>query len=287
MIATLALAGALFFDDFSQADRQALVQSGWTLRDKVGHPGIVGARWDAEHIELVADPQQPNNRLVRLHAATDGTPEGSYQTQLCRAPQTLWGTTSARIRFSDQPHTGADGDAVIQAFFQVSPLRFDYDPLFSELDWEYLPNGGWGAPETRLYGIAWQTVRLEPWDAHNLSTEVKRSFADRWTQLTVQSTPQGSRWFVDGRQVAWHAGRTVPRQAMSLAFSHWFSPSGLLPVSAGAQRHYSFDVDWVLHLPDQSMSPQAMHQRVQALRRAGVAQQDSLPTTEQPARCDF
>lgn len=287
MSTALALAAALFFDDFSQPDARALAASGWTLREQAGHPGIPGARWSAEGIDLVADPSRPGNRLLRLHAVTDGTPAGSSQSQLCRAQQQQFGTTSARLRFSDQPVSGADGDAVVQAFFQVSPLRFDYDPLFSELDWEYLPNGGWGAPDTRLYGIAWQTVRLDPWESHNLSAEVRRPFGARWVQLTVQSTPQGSRWFVDGRQVAWHAGRTVPRQAMSLAFSHWFSPSGLLPASPDAPRHYRFEVDWVLHLPARSLSPRAMRQRVGALRRAGVAWQDSLPAAAQPARCDF
>lgn len=279
MSAALALAAALFFDDFNQPDLAALRAGGWTLRDRAGHPGIPGARWDPARVEL------PGQGLLRLHAGTDGTPAGSFQSQLCRPQQFLWGSTSARVRFSDLPLSGPDGDSVVQAFFQVSPLRFDYDPLFSELDWEYLPNGGWGAPDTRLYGVAWQTVRLEPWDSHNLTVEDKQSFGGRWVQLTVQATPQGSRWFVDEREIAFHAGRTVPRQAMGLAFSHWFSPGNLL--AAGPLRQYAFDVDWVLHVAGEPLGPQALRERVQALREQGVAARDTLPPAASPPSCDF
>jgi hypothetical protein len=281
-----AAAPALFFDDFNQADAAALTAQGWTLRSASGHPGVDGARWAPEGLSLQDDPTQPGNRLLVLRAATDGRAQGTQQAQLCRPQQFLWGTTSARVRFADAPLSGADGDPVIQAVFQVSPLRFDYDPLFSELDWEYLPNGGWGAPETRLYGIAWQTVRVEPWDAHNLLQEDRRAFGGRWVQLTVQSTPEGSTWFTDGQRLARHAGRTVPRQPMALSFSHWFSPTGLLPASA-QPREYAFEVDWVLHVAGASLGPAQMTQRVRQLRARQQSQVDTMPPAAEPARCDF
>lgn len=62
------------------------------------------------------------------------------------------------MRFSDAP---------VQAFYLISPLRHDLDPEFSEVDWENLPNGGWGSGKTRICGISWQTVQLEPWPAYN------------------------------------------------------------------------------------------------------------------------
>ena len=282
MIAQLALAAALFFDDFSQTDRAQLAAQGWTLREQPGHPGVPGARWAPEGLELLDDPAQPGNRLLRLHARTDGTPAGTVQAQLCRPLQFLWGTTSARVRFSPRV---PNGDPVVQAVFQVSPLRFDYDPLFSELDWEYLPNGGWGSPATRLYGIAWQTVRIEPWDAHNLRVERPEDLGGRWVQLTVQSTPQGSHWLLDGETIAHHAGRTVPRQAMALALSHWVSPGGL--VAGGGERSYGFEVDWVLHAADAQRSPAAMAAQVRALRERGLQRLDSLPPTAEAPRCDF
>lgn len=280
-MSALALAAALFFDDFSQPDTKTLAAQGWLLRSQAGHPGVPGAKWDPRSLALLDDPDQRGNRLLRLYARTDGTPEGTVQSQLCRTQQLLWGTTSARLRFSGRQ----GGDPVVQAFFQVSPLRFDYDPLFSELDWEFLPNGGWGAPETRLYGIAWQTVRLEPWDAHNRLHQAFEDFGGRWVQLTVQSMPDGSRWFIDGREFAFHAGRTVPRQAMALAISHWVSPGGLQ--AAGEPRHYAFEVDWVLHVQGEALAPTAMLEQVLKLRAQGETQRDELPPATAPARCDF
>jgi hypothetical protein len=112
VIAQLALAAALFFDDFSQTDRAQLAAQGWTLREQPGHPGVPGARWAPEGLELLDDPAQPGNRLLRLHARTDGTPAGTVQAQLCRPLQFLWGTTSARVRFSPRV---PNGDPVVQA----------------------------------------------------------------------------------------------------------------------------------------------------------------------------
>lgn len=282
MIGALALASAFFFDDFSQRDRAALQAQGWLLRTQAGHPGVPGARWDPAALELLDDPDQSGNRLLRLHTRTDGTPAGTVQSQLCRPLQFLWGTTSARVRFSPRRD---GGDPVVQAVFQVSPLRFDYDPLFSELDWEYLPNGGWGSPATRLFGVAWQTVRLAPWDAHNEQVELPEPLGGRWVQLTVQNTPQGSRWFLDQTELAHHAGRTVTRQRMALALSHWVSPGGLR--TGGPTQTEAFDVDWVLHLAEGVHSPAQMQTEVARLRQAHITQGDTLKPAPEAPRCDF
>ncbi|MBB5205635.1 hypothetical protein HNQ51_002962 [Inhella inkyongensis] len=272
---------ALFFDDFSQPDRAALQRQGWTLREQAGHPGPPGARWATEGLVLQDDPERPGNRLLRLHAHSDGTAAGTVQSQLCRPQQFLWGSTAARVRFSPRVAAGVPR---VQAFFQVSPLRFDYDPLFSELDWEYLPNGGWGAPGARLFAVAWQTVRLEPWDAHNQAHEEPLDLSGRWVQLTVQTDAEGSRWFLDGQALARHGGRTVPRQPMALAFSHWISPGGLLPTPQASDA--AFEVDWVIHVADVRRSPAELAAQVAELRAQGVAQRDSLPPGPAPA-CNF
>ena len=173
----LAQTQYIFFDDFSQPNVHALEASGWTLRRAPGHPGIPGAQWGPGTIALVPDTHQSGNQLLRLQARTDGRPGGTVQAQICHTRKYLEGTYAARIRFSDEPVSGDDGDVVVQSFYTVSPLRYDFDPEFSEVDFEYLPNGGWGSPCTRLYSIAWQTVRVEPWDAHNAAKETFAHFA--------------------------------------------------------------------------------------------------------------
>ena len=82
------------------------------------------------------------------------------QAQVCHERKALYGTYAARVRFSDQPASGAGGDPVIQAFHAASPLRHDFDPEFSQVDWQYLANGGRGSEKTRLYAIAWQPAIL-------------------------------------------------------------------------------------------------------------------------------
>ena len=274
----------IFFDDFSQPDTATLRAQGWTLRDRAGHPGVPGARWAPEGLSLQPDPAQPGNRLLRLQAQTDGTPAGTVQAQACHQRRLLHGTWAARVRFTDVPLQGADGDPVIQAFYAIGPLRHDLDPQFSEVDIEYLPNGGWGSPETRLYAISWQTVRIEPWQAWN-SAHAEPGGHAGWRVLVVQSEPGAVRQYLDGRLIATHTGRHLPVEPMSLNLSLWFSPGGPLPPSA-MPRRWAMDIDWVLHSPAR-LAPDAVAAQVQALRAGGVAQRDTWPQATLPTACDL
>jgi hypothetical protein len=296
-VAGVASAEPVVFDDFSYADVGALAAGGWTIRTAPGHPGVAGAAWGPEALALVDDDAPAaakataagpaGNRLLRLTASTDGTPGGTHQAQLCHQRKLLAGTYAARIRFSDQPRAGAGGDPVIQSFYAVGELRFPFDPLFSEVDWEYLPDGGWGSPRPRLYGLSWQTVQIEPWQAFNEPHEEFGSHAG-WHQLTMQVEAARVRLYVDDRLVATPSGRNVPVAPMALAFNLWFSPTGLLP-AGGAPRVWEEDVDWVFHLAGRSIEPADVTARVAAYRARGVTREDTVPVPEPalPARCDM
>ena len=287
--APLADRGALplFFDDFSAADLAALQRDGWIVRDQRGHPGVEGAAWGPGSVALIDDPARPGNRLLRLSASTDGSAAGTTQAQICHARKYFEGTYAARVRFSDAPVQGPDGDVVVQAFYAVAPLRFDFDPTYSELDWEYLPNGGWDDARTRLYGVSWQTVRIEPWSAHNQPHQEFRSM-DGWHVLVMQVSGGKTRWFIDGELRAEHGGRNYPAVPMALNFSLWFAPGGLLP-GVHARRVYQEDVDWVLHVRDRVLAPAQIETAVAELRRAGTPHIDSVPAAEPPlaSPCDF
>jgi hypothetical protein len=284
-LAASALAAGLFFDDFSQPDLAALQHDGWTLRTARGHPGVAGAAWGPDSVALVADPARRGNRLLRLTAQTNGTAEGTRQAQLCHERKFFRGTYAARVRFADTPAAGTDGDPVVQSFYAVAPLRFDFDPLFSEVDFEYLANGGWGAPETRLYTISWQTVRVEPWLAFNQQHETKRSF-DGWHVLVMHVGEHHTTHFVDGRPLNRAHGRNVPVQPMALAFNLWFSPAGLQPPSA-EPRVWVQDVDWVMHAADRLLPPRDVQAQVGAWRRANRGHVDTLAPARAPAACDI
>ena len=278
---------AIFFDDFTYAAPEDLAQGGWQVRTAAGHPGLPGGRFGLDALRFVDDAARAGNRLLRMTARTDGTGPGTVQAQLCHQRKFFEGTYAARVRFTDAPVQGADGDPVIETFYAVSPLAHAFDPEFSEIDWEYLPNGGWGSDRTRLYGISWQTVQIEPWEAHNAAHEEFGSFAG-WHVLLMQVAHGEVREFVDGRPVAVHGGRNVPVRPMAIAFNLWFSTGGLLP--AGAEpRVWEEDVDWVFHARDVVLSPPQVEAAVQALRAVPMARTDTVPPADPPlpARCDF
>ncbi len=280
-------ATGVLFDDFSYASTADLIKGGWIQRSKPGHPGIPGAKWGPGTLSLVADLERPGNQLVRLQASTDGTGPGTAQSQLCHARKYLEGTYAARVRFSDAPVQGPDGDVVIQSFYAVSPLKHDFDPEFSEVDWEYLPNGGWGDTRTRLYGITWQTVRIEPWLAFNQAHEEFRPLGG-WHTLVMQVANGRTRHILDGVVVAEHGGRNYPVVPMSINFNLWFSPGGQLP-DVSSLRVYQQDIDWVLHVKNQVLSPAEIDILVGQMRTSKVPAMDSVapakPVSE--STCDF
>lgn len=270
--AVAAPAGGEFFDDFSQPDLDALRASGWVLRDGGGHPGLPGARFTPGQLTL-------DGGLLKLRLSTDGTPAGTALAQLCAQRKFLIGTTTARVRLRD---SAGSRDPVIQSFFLASPLKHDYDPDFSEVDFEYLPHGGWGEPETRLYGVSWQTVRIDPWQSFNQASIAKGSF-DGWQVLTVQVEATRTRHYVNGRLMGEHTGRNVPAKPMAISFNHWLAAGAV----AGAPRDHEFDVDWVLHAAGKTVSPAAMQARVAALRKQGVARRDTVPDMGLTSECNL
>lgn len=267
-----AFAGGEFFDDFSQNSLDALRASGWVLRDGTGHPGLTGSRFSPGQLTL-------DSGLLKLKLTTDGTNANTMLAQLCAPRKFLIGTTTARVRFRDTP---GSRDPVIQSFFLASPLKHDYDPDFSEVDFEYLPHGGWGEPETRLYGVSWQTVRIEPWESFNQASILKGSF-DGWQLLTVQVEATRTRHYVNGRLIGEHTGRNVPSQPMAISFNHWISAGAVV----GAVREHQFDVDWVLHAAGRTLSPETMQARATQLKRQGVARRDTLPDLGLTSECNL
>lgn len=264
--------GGEFFDDFAQKDLDALRASGWVLRGGTGHPALPGARFSPAQLSL-------DSGLLKLRLTTDGTPANTTLSQLCAARKFLIGTTTARVRLRD---TAGSRDPIVQAFYLAGPLRYDYDPDFSEVDFEYLPHGGWGSPDTRLYGVSWQTVRVDPWQSFNQSSIVPGSH-DGWQLLTVQVEATRTRHYVNGRLMGEHTGRNVPAKPMAISFNHWLAAGAV----AGAPRDYQFDVDWVLHQAGQTVSPDAMQARAEQLRTQGVARQDTVPDAGLTSECNL
>lgn len=275
---------AIYFDDFGYRDAASMPKGGWIVRSQKGWPGVEGARWGEPSIALLDDPATPGNRLVRLIALTDGTKEGTQQAQLCQQRKYFEGTYAARVRFTDKAVYGPSRDQVVETFYAISPYVKDFDPDYSEADFEYLPNGGWGAKESALFNTSWETFQLEPWVARNQSDR-RGGALDGWHTLVLVVSGGKVEYFLDGVRTASHGGKNYPRVPMSFNFNLWFIRDG---VSADKNpRVWHEDVDWAFHAKDRVLTPQDVEAEVSALRAAGKTFVDTVPSLNLTCPCNF
>lgn len=285
--ATAPAGSGVLFDDFTYARPADSAANGWILRTAPGWPGVPGAAWGPESFSMVDDSAAPGNRLLRMTSVTDGTGAGTRQTQFCHERKYLEGTFAARVRFTDAPATGPDGDQIVQTFYLISPLVEPMHLDYSETDFEYLPNGGWGHEGATMFATTWETFRPEPeWEADNESSTLSGSFAG-WRTLVLQVRDGKVRYFVDDRLLADHSERVYPEVPMSVNFNLWFVRDGLLP--AGPKRVWVEDVDWVYHRQGEVLSTAEVESAVATLRGNGVRFTDTVPrlVPALASPCDF
>jgi len=269
----------IFFDDFSYSRREQLESRGWIVRSGAGWPGVPGARWDPAGVSLSRD-SSGSNRVLQLTASTDGTPSNTRHVQVCHQRKYGEGTYAARVRFSDDALSGPDGDEVVETFYTISPLREPMALEYSEIDFEYLPNGGWGRDGPILFTTTWETFNPEPnWKANNVHQSKVRSYVD-WHTLVVQVANGEVRYFVDGEPFATHSGDFYPESLMSMNFNVWFTRHGL--AAGGEVRQYRQEVDWVLHAARTVLTPSEVAATVSRFRKAGVAFTDTVPQAVPP-----
>lgn len=284
--------GAVLFDDFNYDNVEALYANGWKTRTEIGHPGVKGATWSDRGVSFMAASEgsggiDSGNRMMRMTSFTDGSAENTQHVQVCHARKFLHGTYAARVFFRDQPTVGPDGDGVIQTFYAISPLDAPMDPNYSEMDFEYLPNGGWEeflAPgdwtkgENALWSTTWETFQLEPWTKVNEHSTVFTKDVGNlngWHTLVMNSDGQTVRYFVDGYLLGEHSSNVAPEYPMSLNFNQWFTPEG--PIDSNAMRQYDEDVDWVYHQVNNILSTAEVEAEVAKLRQNKIAHTDNIP----------
>ena len=262
-------------------------KNGWIIRTEPGWPGVPGATWLEKGVSLLKDPDKPNNRILRMTSATDGTPANTTQTQICHERKYLEGTYAARVRFTDQPLSGPGGDQLVQSFYTISPLKAPMDLDYSELDFEYLPNGGWGIDGPTLYATTWETFSPEPnWKKDNVFKTTNGSQAG-WHVLVTQVLDQKVRYFVDGKPFAEHGDAYYPEDTMSINFNLWFIRDGL--IKSTELRSYHEDIDWVFFQKGVALTPEQVEAAVNAFRQKSTAFRDTVdpkvPALNSP--CNF
>ena len=274
----------ILFDDFSYASLDAFRGNGWIARTAIGWPGIEGATW-VDGISFVDDPAGAGNRLVRMTATTDRTT--TRQAQFCHQRKYYEGTYAARVRFSDGPVSGPDGDQIVETLYTIAPLKAPLDPDYSEQDFEYLPNGGWGGGDLTLHTTTWETFRPEPQWLQVSASNSRRGSLEGWHTLVLQIANREVRYFLDGAALATHGEPYYPEERMSINFNLWFIREGL--IESREPRVYTEDIDWVFHAAGSVLSPAEVEQQVTTLRTDGVAFRDTVPATQPPlaSPCDF
>ena len=234
--------------------------------------------------DLAAGNVTVGNGLLRMTSSTNGTYAGTTQTQICQQRKFREGTYSSHVRFRDAPLSGPAGDQPVESFYTISPLRRPLDPDYSEIDFEYLPNGGWGDPQSVGYA-AWETYSPPPhWIAVSSAHRQNRSL-NGWHTLVLQVARGTMTFYVDGSRVAQLGGRYYPEVPMSINYNLWFIPGGL--TKANSVRRYAEDVDWVYHASGAVLSPAQVKATVAGLQRHGVAFTDSVPASGLASPCNL
>ena len=280
LLAAVLAAQAVFFDDFAYARHAQMAKRGWIVRTVAGWPGVPGATWDADGVTF-------RRGVMRMTATTDGTPENTRQVQLCHERKYREGTYAARVRFSDDALSGPDADQTVQTFYMISPLREPMAPEYSEMDFEYLPNGGWGREGPILFATTWESFIPEPnWKSDNVHESKIASFAG-WRTLVIQVANGEVRYFVDGTPFATHGDKFYPESLMSLNFNLWFTRHGL--GKPRERRQYRQEVDWVFHAANEILSPAEVDAAVAKFRAKSVTFRDTVPDANPPlpSPCDL
>ena len=266
---------AVLFEDFSYANQQQMKKNGWIVRTEPGWPGVPGALWREDGVTLVKDPDQPNNQVLRMTSTTDGPGATTTQTQICHQRKYFEGTYAARVRFTDKAVVGPGGDQIVESFYTIAPLKAPMDPDYSELDYEYLPNGGWGIDGPTLYATTWETFSPEPnWKKDNVF-KTENGNQGGWHTLVTQVTGGKVTYFIDGKLFAEHGGEYYPEDTMSINFNLWFIRDGM--IAAKEMRKYEEDIDWVFFQAGAGLTPEQVESVVADLRRQSIKFVDRVP----------
>jgi chitodextrinase len=269
----------LLFDDFSYTSTSQLSNNGWLLRSWDGAPGLGNGQWSPNNISFVADPLQVGNTVMRLKASTNingdqidlnkSTAGNISQVELMTSDSVyLYGTWAARMYFNDAPVRGPDGDSVIQTFFGITRYIEGAEP-YSEIDFEYLPNGGWGTASPTMWMTSYEIA-----PRNNVYKTNQQSFAG-WHTLVMNVEKDKIRFFIDGVEQYNYSGVAQPDHPMYIAFQLWFS-NGNMPdgrpgfLRSNELREYQEDIDWVLHLKDQQLNLNEVEGLVGNLRSKGL-----------------
>lgn len=278
----------ILFDDFSYTTTTQLANNGWRLRTWEGGPGLANGTWSTNNISFVTDPAAPANKFMRLKASTNingstivnnrSTTGSVSQAEVARVEQIYKnGTWAARMYFNDAPSIGPDGDTAIETFFGLTDYIEGAEP-YSEIDFEYLPNGGWwtGSATPSMWS---GTYRIVDWsDESNHGVTRTQGSLQGWHTLVMQVQDGHIAFYIDGAYQTSFSGAVAPDYPMYLMFQLWISndcfDAGCNKrgyINNSNYREYFEDVDWVYFEKNNIVPATEIPQKIANLRAAGTS----------------
>ncbi|WP_328884884.1 cellulose binding domain-containing protein [Streptomyces sp. NBC_00316] len=255
----------IMFDNFhySGPDDPALHAHGWLVRTSPGGPGIHDT-WSAAGVTFPAEKTAVGGQVLQLRASTDGTKAGTKQAEVqSSGTGFMTGTYAARIYFNDKPTSGRNGDHVNESFYTISPDNSRY----SELDNEYMPNGGWGAPGPKLDTTSWYSADTGDRVTHKLTSSLQG-----WHTMMITAVHGVATYSVDGHKLFSSGGKYFPRQNMSINFNTWFVD---LPFTG--PRTWDMRVNWFYYKAGKAQSLTDVQKAVNNLYDSGTHYINTVP----------
>lgn len=249
--------------DYLGAKDPALFKHGWLVRTSKGGPGIEDT-WSADGVTFPGDEEAlAGGQVLQLRASTDGTEAGTKQASLGTAASKFReGTYAARIHFTDKPAEGDKGDHVNQTFYTIGGKGSKY----SELDNEYMPNGGWGRPGPKLDTVTWYDHKTND----RLYTTTNKSLDD-WHTVMIRVKDGVVAYWLDGKKLFLTNGKFYPRADMSVNFNHWF-----IDLPFKGERAWDMKVDWLYYNANETLSADEVQAQVEDFTGKGMNYFDTV-----------
>ncbi|WP_280728202.1 cellulose binding domain-containing protein [Kitasatospora sp. MAA4] len=259
----------VFFDNFhySGPDDPVLAANGWQARTEQGGPGIHDT-WTPTGVSFPADTTAQGGQALQVQVSSDGTKQGTKQAELMSTKAGFFtGTIAARVYFSDTPANGPTGDHLNESFYAISPD--DTSAKYSELDYEYMPNGGWGAPGPELDTTSWHSAK----QGDRATKALKKQQLQGWHVMMITAMNGSVTYSMDGHDLFTSDSRYFPRESMNIHFNTWLIDLQQL----GAPRTWDTKVNWLYYQANQTVSGADVQKAVTGLYAAGTNYVDTLP----------
>jgi hypothetical protein len=274
--------GKIIWDDFNYSgwNDKAAADFGWRFRTGLGWPSQFGV-WSEKQVTFLNDSADATNRIMRFTNCTNGVKgDSTIQCQASKQPPVCrFGTYASRVRLRSKASSGPNvlSDKLTQTFYMIVGVEGTYTEPFlpdslkkfnspiephSEMDFEYLPHGGWNWPDFP------PTMTNTSWAPDMLSNGNPGDYAG-WHVLILVMDSLMATYYLDGKVLFTHTSH-IPSLVMSLNYNQWFIELG----TPGPMRTYVEDMDWVLYVDKKYLSLSDVNSLVNDFRSKGIQRLD-------------